>query len=41
MACSLSLEDVKLIDQKGKDIVNGYIKQIQSVLPSENVYYTQ
>ena len=35
-----SLEDVKNIDQKTKDAIYGYIKQVQALFPSDNIYYT-
>ena len=40
MALSASLEDVKWIDTYTKDTVSGYIRQCQSLLPSNNIYYT-
>ena len=35
-----SLEDVKHIDISTKDIVFGFIKHVQSMLPKDNIYYT-
>ena len=39
-ASSVSLHDVKGIDIKMKYLVNGYVMQIQNLLPDDNVYYT-
>ena len=35
-----TLEHVKTIDQRTKDFVNGYIRIIQDLFPTDNVYYT-
>ena len=35
-----SLEDVKFADILTKDTVFGFIRQVQSILPDDNVYYT-
>ena len=40
MTTLFSLENVKYTNQKGKDIVNGYVRNIQTLMPSDNVYYT-
>ena len=40
MATSVNLEDVKFIDKKAKDIVNGYINETQNSFPTDNIYYT-
>ena len=39
MAMSLQLKRVDKIGQKYKNIVNGFVKQVQSELPSDNIYY--
>ena len=38
MAAGSSLEDVKFIDQRTKDIVFGFIKQVQSLFADDNAY---
>ena len=35
-----SLEDVKKVDQRSTYCVFGYIRRMQSLFPSENIYYT-
>ena len=35
-----TLDAVKYIDQQDKDCVYGYVKSIQALLPTDNVYYT-
>ena len=40
MATAASLEDVKYIDQRSKDVTFGYIQKSQTLFPSNNVYYT-
>ena len=40
MATTPSLEDVKFIDQRTKDITFGYIRQVQSLFPEDHVYFT-
>ena len=34
-----SFEEVKYIDSLSKDTINGYLRRIQSLLPSHNIYY--
>ena len=40
MATTLSLEDIKNIDRETKCIVTGFVKDVQKLLPLDNVYYT-
>ena len=40
MAARSRLEDVKRIDERSKDCLSGYIRQIQKLFPTDNVYYT-
>ena len=40
MAVVNSFEDVKFIRQHYKDIVFGFIRKCQSLLPTDNIYYT-
>ena len=40
MSLSKSLEDVKLVDQKYKDCISGYVRQAQQTLLPDNVYFT-
>ena len=40
LASNATLENVKMIDTKTKDLVSGYAKQSQLDLPSDNVYFT-
>ena len=35
-----TLEDVKTIDQRTKDFLNGYIRMIQDLFPTDKIYYT-
>ena len=35
-----SLEHVKIIDQDSKDCVNGYVRELQELFPSDAIYYT-
>ena len=39
MASQLSFEDVKNMEQSRKDIVFGYVKRVQKLLPDDNAYY--
>ena len=40
MANKSLLEDVKSIDNETKMIVHGYIRQVELLLPDDNIYYT-
>ena len=39
MSAAPSLEDVKFIDQRTKDVIFGYIKDVQQLFPKDNSYY--
>ena len=36
----IDFKQIKIIGQKEKDITYGYIKDIQSMFPDDNTYYT-
>ena len=40
MSTSLTLEDIKKIDQESKDVIYGYVKGIQKLFPADIVYFT-
>ena len=40
MSASKMLENVKRIDQESKDLIFGYIRNVQELFPADNVYYT-
>ena len=40
MSTQPSLEVAKYVDQRTKDVVTGYLKEVQMLLPSDNVYFT-
>ena len=37
---AVTLEDIKSIDQKIKDVIHGYIRNVQKEMPQDNIYFT-
>ena len=40
MASRMSLEDVKIVDEQTKDTVKGFIREIETILPDDDIYFT-
>ena len=40
MSTEPTLEDVKFVDVETKRFVNGYVREVEVLLPGDNVYYT-